>query len=112
MPGIQVVNIVLGLASIVMFIIMFVVVIRIWNFHQEILRSGGYPTVSYHRAKRDAALILAGRAPWDYQTDEALEILSRYPDDLETAELTQRLIAQKNHLNRNTGEIPDQNRSL
>ncbi len=96
MTGIQVLNILLPLAASVMFIIMFVVVMRIWNLQQEILRSGGYPTVSYSRSKRDAAEILAGRAPWDYNMNEIIEILSRYPDDPEAVNLVQRLTARKN----------------
>ena len=90
----QVLSVILGITSVVMFIVMFVVVIKIWNLQKEILHSGGYPTVSYARSKRDATEILAGRAPWDYNINEVIEILSRYPDDREATELTQRLITR------------------
>ena len=94
------VNIVILVALLVMFIIMFVFILRIWNFHQEVLRSGGYPTLTSSRAKRDANSILEGRAPWDYDKDEIIEILSRYPDDPVAADLVQRLIAQKNEVDK------------
>jgi len=100
----EVINTVLGIVVLVMFVIIFVVVLKIWNFQQEILRSGGYPTLVNSRAKRDATSILEGRTPWDYEIDEIIEILSRYPDDPEAADLAQRLIAQKNQLERNRGE--------
>ncbi|MDP3879796.1 MAG: hypothetical protein Q8Q07_05770 [Dehalococcoidales bacterium] len=100
MVGIQVLNFILAIVSVAMFITMFVVVIKIWNFQKAILRSGGYPTVSYSRAKRDAALILEGVAPWDYNMNEIIEILSRYPGDPEADDLTQRLIARKNESDR------------
>ena len=90
----QVLSVILGITSVVMFIIMFVVVIKIWNLQKEILDSGGYPTVSYARSKRDAGEILAGRAPWDYDINQVIQILSRYPDDPEAAELMRRLAAR------------------
>jgi len=96
----EVVSVIISLVVLVMFIIMFVFVLKIWNFHQELLRSGGYPTLTYSRAKRDATSILEGRAPWDYEKDEIIEILSRYPDDPETAGLVQRLTAQKTEVDK------------
>ena len=90
------ISIVVLLVVLVMFIIMFVYVLRIWHFHQQILHSGGYPTLTYSRAKRDANSILEGRAPWDYEKDEIIKILSRYPDNPEAADLVQRLIAREN----------------
>lgn len=92
----EVLSFVIGIVSLVMFITIFVVVIKIWNLQKEILHSGGYPTVSYTRSKRDAEEILAGRAPWDYDINEIIKILSRYSDDPEAVALTQRLIARNN----------------
>ncbi|OGN90697.1 MAG: hypothetical protein A2158_02410 [Chloroflexi bacterium RBG_13_46_14] len=103
----QVVSIVISLVVLVMFIIMFVFVIRIWNFHQEILRSGGYPTLMYSRAKRDATSILEGRVPWDFEKDEIIQILSRYPDNPEAVDLVQRLVARESEVGNNRSEIPD-----
>ena len=88
---IQIINLILGIAGLIMFVVIFILVIRIWNFQQEVFNSGGYPTVSSSRAKRDASLILDGRAAWDYKPDEIIAILSRYPDDPEAAELRGRL---------------------
>ena len=92
-----------------MLIIMFVFVLRIWNFHQEILRSGGYPTLTKSRVKRDAVSILEGRVPWDYEKDEIIKILSRYPDDREAADLVQRLVAREKETGNNQREIEDKN---
>jgi hypothetical protein len=104
----QVVSIIVSLVVMVMFIIMFVFVLKIWNFHQEILRSGGYPTLICSRAKRDAALILEGRVPWDYEKDEIIEILSRYPDDPEAAGLVKHLIApRESEVDKHRSEISD-----
>ena len=83
-------------AILIMFIIMFVFVIKTWNLHKEILHSGGYPTVSYFRAKRDAIEVIEGRTPWDYEINEIIEILSRHRDDPEATELVQRLTALVN----------------
>jgi hypothetical protein len=94
--SIEIIGLIISLALLVMFIIMFVVVIRIWNLLQEILRSGGFPTISFSRARRDANEILEGRTGWDYDIDETIEILSRYPDDPEASNLTQHLIDKKN----------------
>jgi len=105
----EVISIVLSLVVLVMFIIMFVFVLRIWNFHQEILRSGGYPTLTKSRVKRDAVSILEGRVPWDYEMDEIIEILSHYPDDPEAADLVQRLVTRKNETDNNQREIEGKN---
>jgi hypothetical protein len=103
----EIISIVLSLVVLIMFIIMFVFVLRIWNFHQEILRSGGYPTLTKSRVKRDAVSILEGRVLWDYEKDEIIEILSRYTDDPEAADLFQRLVAQANEVDKNQREISD-----
>jgi hypothetical protein len=94
------ISIVVLLVVLVMFIIMFVYVLRIWHFHQQILHSGGYPALTYSRAKRDANSILEGRAPWDFENDEIIEILSHYPDNPEAADLVHRLTAQKNEVDK------------
>ena len=103
----EIISIVLSLVVLIMFIIMFVFVLRIWNFHQEILRSGGYPTLTKSRVKRDAVSILEGRVLWDYEKDEIIEILSNCPDDPEAADLFQRLVAQANEVDKNQREISD-----
>lgn len=103
----NVLNIIFNIAILIMFVIMFVIVIKIRSLQKEILDSGGYPSVSYTRAIRDAAYILAGRSPWDYKKDEIIEILSRYPDDPEATELARRLTARDDDSNGpNTGN-PD-----
>ena len=93
------ITIILNIVILIMFITMFVFVIRIWNFQQEILHSGGYPSVVYSRARRDATAVLSSRVPWDYDIDEIIEILSRYPDDPDASSLIERLVARKNELN-------------
>jgi hypothetical protein len=103
----EVVSVVISLVVLVMFIIMFVFVMRIWNFHQEILRSGGYPTLRKSRAIRDGTSLLEGRVAWDYEKDEIIEILSRYPDDPEAADIVQRLAVRKNEVDKNRREIED-----
>ena len=70
------ITIILNIVILIMFITMFVFVIRIWNFQQEILHSGGYPSVVYSRARRDATAVLSSRVPWDYDIDEIIEIKS------------------------------------
>jgi hypothetical protein len=91
-----VISVLLSLAVLVMFIITFVVVIRIWNFHQEVLQSGGYPTVTYSRAKQEANHMLSENGViFPEKIDEIINILSRYPDDLEASNLVQRLNTQK-----------------
>jgi hypothetical protein len=103
----EAISIIVSLVVLVMFIIMFVFVLKIWNFHQEVLRSGGYPTLVNSRVKRDANSILEGRAPWDYEKDEILGILSSYPDDPEAADLVQRLVATENEIDKKQNETSD-----
>jgi hypothetical protein len=98
------ISIILSIVILIMFVIMFVFVIRIWNFQQEILHSGGYPAVICSRAKRDARAVLSRRVPWDYEIDEIIEILSRYPDDPEASDLVQRLTAHQKEFSENKTE--------
>jgi hypothetical protein len=86
------------LAFLVMFIVTFVYVLKIWNFLQEALRSGSFPALDLYRVKQEARSMLEGYlvfAPG--RAEEIARFLSGYPEDKEAASLTERLKA-KNEL--------------
>lgn len=95
----------LSLAGLIMFIIMFVVVLKIWNFHQEVLKSGGYPTVTFSRSKQEATDFLNENIVlFPDQVNDIIAVLSRYPDDPEVTGLVQRLKAQQESLLKSQAE--------
>lgn len=91
-----IVFLILSIAMLVMFIIMFIKVIEIRQFQKEILESGGYPTVMYYRAKQEAREILAETYVFSTdRVDELIRMLSELPHDPEAASLIQSLNQMK-----------------